>query len=81
MNIVGVYHFLVYMQTAQNTAVCIYTTPGALHAPGVVYIESVVVNISLHIHQEMVYTCHFLIIFLGLNLALCIFVGSPTVDI
>jgi len=30
----GVYHFLVYMQTAQNTAVCLYTTTGAFSGPG-----------------------------------------------
>ena len=45
----------------QNTAVCIYTTTGALRAPVVVYIESVVFGVSLHIHQEMVYTSHYLI--------------------
>jgi len=44
-----------------NTAVCIYTTTGALRAAVVVYIESVVLWGSLHIHQEMVYTSHVLI--------------------
>jgi len=37
----GVDDLVVYMQTAVKYTVCIYTTPGALRAPGVVYIESV----------------------------------------
>ena len=45
----------------QNTAIRIYTTTGALSAPVVVYIESVVFSGSLHIHQDMVYANHFLI--------------------
>jgi len=55
----GVDDLVVYMQTALNTAVCIYTTPGALRAPGVVYIESVVFYSSLRIHYQIVHTRHF----------------------
>ena len=55
----GVDHLVVYMQTAVKYRVCIYTTPGALRAPGVVYIESVVFYSSLHIHHQMVHTSHF----------------------
>jgi len=43
----------------QHTAVCIYTTTGAV----VVYIESVVLLGTLHIRQEMVYTSHLCIFF------------------
>jgi len=38
-----------------------YTTAGARSAPGVVYIQTAVFRGSLHIHQEMVYTSHFLV--------------------
>jgi len=55
----GVHHLVVYMQTAVNTEVCIYTTPGALRASGVVYIESVVFYSSWHIHHQVVHTSHF----------------------
>ena len=55
----GVYHFLVNMQTAQKYhSVYIHHHGGA---PVVVYIESVVFWVSLHIHQEIIYTSHFLI--------------------
>ena len=49
---VGLDHFLVYMQTAAKYWICIYTTPGALRAPGVVYIESPVFDSSLHIPKN-----------------------------
>ena len=39
--------------------VCIYATPGALRAPGVLYIESVLFYSSLHIHHQIVHTSHF----------------------
>ena len=55
----GVDDLVVYMQTAVNTAVCIYTTPGALRAPRVVYIESVVFYSSLQTHHQIVHTSHF----------------------
>ena len=45
----------------QNTTLSIYTTTGARSAPVVVYIQTAVFWSSLHIHQEMVYTSHFLI--------------------
>jgi len=48
--------------TAANTAVCIYTTPGALRASGVVYIESVVFYSCLHIHHQIADTSHFPIV-------------------
>ena len=47
----GVDHFLVYMQTAENTTACIYTTPGALRAPNVVYKKCCIFLNSLHIHR------------------------------
>ena len=48
----GVYHFLVYMQTAPKYYI-LYIHHRALCAPVVVYIERVVLLGSLHIHQEM----------------------------
>ena len=55
----GVYNFLGVL--AKNGRLSIYTMTGARSAPVVVYIESVVLGGSLHIHQEMVYTSRFLI--------------------
>jgi len=49
-----------------NTRLSIYATTGVLRVPVVVYIETVVLRGTLHIHREMVYTSHFLI-FLGPN--------------
>ena len=57
-----VYHFLVYMQSAPQTAVCIYATTGALRATTVVYTDIAVYVGRLHIHQEMEYTSHFLVL-------------------
>jgi len=57
----GVDHFLVYMQTTIKSTFSIYTTPGARSAPGVVYIQIATFYSGFHIHQEMVYTSHFLI--------------------
>jgi len=48
----GVDHLVVYMQTA-------LTYTGALRAPEVVYIESVVFYSSLHIHHQIVRISHF----------------------
>ena len=50
-------------ELTQNTTVCIYTTTGVRSAPMVVYMETAVFLDSLHIHQEMVYTGHVLILF------------------
>ena len=40
MQMAGVYHFLAYMQTAQNTTLSIYITTGARCAPVGVYIQT-----------------------------------------
>jgi len=57
----GVYHFLVYVQTAPKIQHFLYTPP-----QGYVYTNWVFWG-SLHIHQEMVYTSHFHFV-LGPNL-------------
>ena len=60
----GVYNFFVYVQTApQSSSLYIHHHGWAAcphGAPMEVYIESVVVWGSLHIHQEIVCTSHFL---------------------
>ena len=63
---VGVYHFLVYMQTAPNYRIFYIHHHGCAQRPrGGVYTNCGIVG-SLHIHKEMLYTSHFLF-FLGPN--------------
>jgi len=55
----GVEDVVVYMQTAVKYNSLYIHHPGTLRAPGVVYIESVVFDNSLHIRHHIVHTIHF----------------------
>jgi len=64
-------------RTIENIAVCIYTTPGALRAPGLVYIESVVFSSSLHIYTTKLSTPAISLFFLSPNPVVVYIFGVP----
>jgi len=65
---VGVYHFLVYMQTAPKYKIFSYTTTGALCAPVVVYIQTAIFG-AVCIYTKKWYKPTIFVFFLSSNAA------------